>query len=205
MSPSKSIGFGKLLYVPNLIGYARITILALAFTVYYESDALVCGLLLTLSAALDGIDGWAARRYNQASAFGAWFDVVIDNIGRTVMWTWTAPTYGCFVAIVEWLIFACTHSWGSRWKDKGFVSAPNWARAVMANGFKNPLGFHAVAGLHFLPVWLYLHSRTSHSPIVAVVGHWAIGVWLASGRLIALAVEAWCLAAHVTALLAENP
>jgi phosphatidylglycerophosphate synthase len=33
------------------------------------------------------VDGWAARKFNQVSKFGAWFDVVIDNIGRGILWT----------------------------------------------------------------------------------------------------------------------
>ncbi len=33
------------------------------------------------------VDGWTARRFNQVSKFGAWFDVIIDNIGRGILWT----------------------------------------------------------------------------------------------------------------------
>lgn len=33
------------------------------------------------------VDGWAARRFNQVSRFGAWLDVIIDNIGRGMLWT----------------------------------------------------------------------------------------------------------------------
>jgi phosphatidylglycerophosphate synthase len=33
------------------------------------------------------VDGWAARRFNQVSTFGAWLDVIIDNIGRGILWT----------------------------------------------------------------------------------------------------------------------
>ena len=33
------------------------------------------------------VDGWAARRFNQVSKFGAWFDIIIDNIGRGILWS----------------------------------------------------------------------------------------------------------------------
>lgn len=33
------------------------------------------------------IDGWTARRFNQVSTYGAWLDVVIDNVGRGILWT----------------------------------------------------------------------------------------------------------------------
>ena len=33
------------------------------------------------------VDGWAARRFNQQTKFGAWLDVIIDNIGRGILWT----------------------------------------------------------------------------------------------------------------------
>lgn len=33
-----------------------------------------------------GVDGWVARRLQQTSRFGAWLDVVIDNIGRGMLW-----------------------------------------------------------------------------------------------------------------------
>jgi len=33
------------------------------------------------------VDGWTARRFDQVTKFGAWFDVVIDNIGRGILWT----------------------------------------------------------------------------------------------------------------------
>ena len=34
-----------------------------------------------------GLDGYVARKFNQTSAFGAWFDVVIDIISRGMLWS----------------------------------------------------------------------------------------------------------------------
>jgi len=33
-----------------------------------------------------GVDGWVARKLQQTSRFGAWLDVVIDNVGRGMLW-----------------------------------------------------------------------------------------------------------------------
>lgn len=64
-------------------------------------------LLYAIFAACDGIDGYAARKLNQCSSFGAWvkeivveingtsindnthlqLDVIIDNVGRTLIWS----------------------------------------------------------------------------------------------------------------------
>jgi len=40
-----------------------------------------------LNCIFAAVDGWTARQFNQESKFGAWFDVVIDNIGRGILWT----------------------------------------------------------------------------------------------------------------------
>lgn len=34
-----------------------------------------------------GLDGWLARRLGQTSRFGAWLDVVVDNMGRGMLWS----------------------------------------------------------------------------------------------------------------------
>ena len=34
-----------------------------------------------------GLDGYVARKLNQTSAFGAWFDVVIDILSRGMLWS----------------------------------------------------------------------------------------------------------------------
>lgn len=33
------------------------------------------------------MDGWLARRLGQSSRFGAWLDVVVDNLGRGMLWS----------------------------------------------------------------------------------------------------------------------
>ena len=54
-----------------IIGYARLTLVLVAHYIKHDSPS-VSLLLLIIFAALDGVDGWAARKFGQCSAFGAW-------------------------------------------------------------------------------------------------------------------------------------
>jgi phosphatidylglycerophosphate synthase len=50
------------------------------------------------------VDGWAARRFEQVSRFGAWLDVVIDNIGRTMIWTRVSSVTGRVFFFRSWTL-----------------------------------------------------------------------------------------------------
>jgi phosphatidylglycerophosphate synthase len=43
-------------------------------------DAIVCAIIGAIAVALDGVDGWIARRTRTASAFGARFDMETDAL-----------------------------------------------------------------------------------------------------------------------------
>ncbi|XP_077064529.1 uncharacterized protein LOC143716171 isoform X1 [Siphateles boraxobius] len=73
-----------LLYVPNVIGYIRILLVLSSWMLYSYPENFVP--LYVLSIILDGVDGWVARKLQQTSRFGAWLDVVIDNVGRGMLW-----------------------------------------------------------------------------------------------------------------------
>ena len=79
--PAASEPLSVWLYVPNLIGYARIVTGVASF--YYAFDAqrymAAFGLYL-LSYSLDALDGVAARRLGQTSRFGAVLDMVTDRV-----------------------------------------------------------------------------------------------------------------------------
>ncbi|XP_045468475.1 CDP-diacylglycerol--inositol 3-phosphatidyltransferase [Harmonia axyridis] len=80
------------LFVPNLIGYARIILAFISF--YYLSTnyiiALVC---YTISALLDAIDGYAARYFNQGTKFGAMLDQLTDRCGTMCLCAVLAHLY----------------------------------------------------------------------------------------------------------------
>ncbi|MEQ2211798.1 hypothetical protein XENOCAPTIV_016422 [Xenoophorus captivus] len=66
------------LFVPNLIGYARVVLALLSFFLMpcCPWPAVFCYLL---SALLDAFDGHAARALNQSTKFGAMMDMLTDR------------------------------------------------------------------------------------------------------------------------------
>lgn len=66
------------LFVPNLIGYARI-VLALASLVYMGRHPKYCTVLYCISCLLDAFDGMAARALGQSTKFGAVLDMITDR------------------------------------------------------------------------------------------------------------------------------
>ena len=67
-----------LLYIPNLIGYARILSLIISFF-YIDCCFWKFTFLYSFSIFLDCIDGMAARYFNQISKFGGFLDVFTDR------------------------------------------------------------------------------------------------------------------------------
>ncbi|XP_053278765.1 CDP-diacylglycerol--glycerol-3-phosphate 3-phosphatidyltransferase [Pleuronectes platessa] len=193
-----------LLYWPNIIGYIRIGLVFAAWAAYETPAAFVP--LYAVFIALDGVDGWLARRLGQSSRFGAWLDVVVDNLGRGMLWGLLFE-WGWLVSALEWCVFVCNHNPRSdNWKNS-FTSSPRFIQVIMANGFRTPLGTWVVSGLHCLPLWLYGYQW-------GFLSHWlylplwiqALGaVLLAAGRLLALSAEIWCIWTHIEYLTNDEP
>eukprot|EP00112_Aurelia_sp_Birch-Aquarium-sp1_P004993 Seg1566.11 transcript_id=Seg1566.11/GoldUCD/mRNA.D3Y31 product="CDP-diacylglycerol-inositol 3-phosphatidyltransferase" protein_id=Seg1566.11/GoldUCD/D3Y31 len=72
------------LFVPNLIGYARV-LLAFASFYYMPTSPYIAGFLYLLSGLLDAFDGHAARALNQASKYGAVLDMLTDRCATTCL------------------------------------------------------------------------------------------------------------------------
>jgi len=68
------------LFVPNLIGYARIILAFISFY-YMPTDYVIATTCYVLSAFLDAFDGYAARILNQSTKFGAILDQLTDRCG----------------------------------------------------------------------------------------------------------------------------
>ncbi|KAH7954255.1 hypothetical protein HPB49_016997 [Dermacentor silvarum] len=185
------------LYVPNLIGYLRMAIVAYAWLLV--TDDRLFALLFFVSVLLDGVDGWAARLLGQASAFGTLLDVSIDLGARAMLWSLVWPRFGGFISSIEWLgLLSNYREAGTDWK-KDARHHPHWIRAIFANGFKNPWGAVLVTGTHFLPLAIFVYER---------------GIWTAScapyviaflwfGKGICFATEGYFIWYHVKKLNAS--
>ncbi len=74
--------------LPNLLTWLRIWLIPLFVAVFYLPDDwlpkhqinLIAAALFALAAVTDWLDGWLARRLDQASAFGAFLDPVADKL-----------------------------------------------------------------------------------------------------------------------------
>ncbi|XP_070587286.1 CDP-diacylglycerol--inositol 3-phosphatidyltransferase-like isoform X2 [Erythrolamprus reginae] len=66
------------LFVPNLIGYARIILACFAFY-YIPTSPSLASFFYLLSGFLDAFDGHAARALNQGTRFGAMLDMLTDR------------------------------------------------------------------------------------------------------------------------------
>ena len=77
-----------LLNAPNLVTLLRIVLIPLIVAVFYLPDAwlapdeknLAATAIFIIAAVTDWLDGYLARKLNQMSAFGAFFDPVADKL-----------------------------------------------------------------------------------------------------------------------------
>jgi CDP-diacylglycerol--inositol 3-phosphatidyltransferase len=109
------------LYVPNLIGYARIVFLYVSYSVAAGERAnyplaTACYLL---SFAGDLFDGWAARKFDQASQFGYVLDMVTDRCATTGL---LSILCGLYPKWTPTLLFAQMLDLGSHWYHMYSVS-----------------------------------------------------------------------------------
>jgi len=120
----------------------------------------------------------------------------------------TNSQWGFLVSNIEWITFICNQKHGSQWKEgvksASHVSAPIYVTKVMEKGFKTPIGFFAICGLHGLPIWWYAWNHNIFEDVFYFLPSTApmIGfILLALGRALCAAVEVWCISTHVKLLL----
>lgn len=80
-----------LVFIPNLIGYVRIITALISFWCM-KSHPIYTLILYGISGFLDAFDGYAARRFNQGTSFGAVLDMVTDRCATTSL--------TCFLCVI---------------------------------------------------------------------------------------------------------
>jgi CDP-diacylglycerol--glycerol-3-phosphate 3-phosphatidyltransferase/cardiolipin synthase len=71
------------LNVPNLLTWLRILLIPVFVGIFYlpvPNQNLLATIVFVLAALTDWLDGWLARKLDQASAFGAFLDPVADKL-----------------------------------------------------------------------------------------------------------------------------
>lgn len=81
----------------NLLTAARVILIFVIIAVWMRADPvgswwldLLMVPLLAWAIFMDALDGWAARKYNEASEAGALFDIAGDRIVELALWTFFA-------------------------------------------------------------------------------------------------------------------
>ncbi|WP_036181219.1 CDP-diacylglycerol--glycerol-3-phosphate 3-phosphatidyltransferase [Marinomonas sp. MED121] len=69
--------------IPNILTSIRIFMIPILVVLYYlpwDGRYVTCAAIFAVAAATDWLDGYLARKLNQTSAFGAFFDPVADKL-----------------------------------------------------------------------------------------------------------------------------
>lgn len=207
------------LYVPNLMGYARIW---LAFWGLYEaakSQPVTASWIWLTSASLDLWDGMLARKLNQCSQLGVLLDIAADNLLRSCMWmaavVANVETYNqspvvvlmaaTFIITLEWMTMICTqlHATTSseHWKSCR-TNDPWWIQMIFANNFKTPQGVLCIGGLFGSGYVVYAQTQPI---LVASIPYFGVLRNLALlGRGLTMMAEIWICRGYLSHVIAKD-
>src|ERR1700722_1749041 len=87
----------------NNLGYARV-VLAVASLYYMPLHPRTCSLLYSISCLLDALDGFAARKFEQSTKFGAVLDMVTDRCTTACLLVFLASAFPRWSIIFQGLI-----------------------------------------------------------------------------------------------------
>ena len=135
--------------------------------------------LAVTALALDGVDGWVARRTGTSSAFGARFDMEVDAFLILVLSLVVAPSAGWWVVLIgaaRYLFVAA--KWPLRWL-RGEAPPRPWCKVVaVVQGVTL-----VVAAAGALPLlWTRVALGVSLLLLAESFGREAWELWRASGR-----------------------
>ena len=142
---------GRVFIMANLITLFRFVLLFPLIVMAYHAPAhwqLLNAPLLIVIVALDGVDGWVARRRNETSVFGSIFDVAIDRAVENVLWVvladldlvpiWVALTFIIRGTVVDSIRYAAISRGETAF---GMMRSP-WGRFIVASRFMR--GFYGI-------------------------------------------------------------
>ncbi|RMZ91189.1 hypothetical protein DV736_g1589, partial [Chaetothyriales sp. CBS 134916] len=162
------------LFIPNIIGYVRI-FLAFASLYYMPIHPRTCSLLYSISCLLDALDGFAARRYNQSTTFGAVLDMVTDRCTTSCLLVFLAQAFPRWSIVFQALIsldlashyihmYAMLHLGGSGTSHKKVDEKRSWILHLYYTNRTVLFIFCAFNELFFISVYLLSFSSPLLSP-----------------------------------------
>lgn len=90
-------------FMPNLIGYFRVVTATISFITMRLHPKWTL-LLYGISGFLDAFDGYAARKFNQGTSFGAVLDMVTDRCATTSLICYLCVIYPNFCLMWQMLV-----------------------------------------------------------------------------------------------------
>ncbi|CAF1206255.1 unnamed protein product [Adineta ricciae] len=190
------------LFVPNLIGYARVLLSIVSFYIMPTRPYISITCYLS-SEFLDAVDGHAARALGQCTKFGAMFDMLIDRCSTMCLcfilamfypkWTFFFQIWTAIDVASHWLHLHTATAKGSDSHKKINLSGNPILRlyytsrkVLFAMCAGNELWFSMVYILHF-----------NEGPAVISYGGYAIGLW----RIILYAVTPIMILKQIISLI----
>lgn len=90
-------------FIPNLVGYLRVVTALMSFWLM-KNHQIYTLIFYGISGFLDAFDGYAARRYNQGTRYGAVLDMVTDRCATTSLICYLCVIYPTFCVIWQLLV-----------------------------------------------------------------------------------------------------
>ena len=99
----RNLARSMVLTIVSNSGYFRI-VLAVASLYYMPLHPRTCSVLYSISCLLDALDGVAARRYQQATKFGAVLDMVTDRCTTSCLLVFLASAFPRWAIVFQSLV-----------------------------------------------------------------------------------------------------
>ncbi|KAL4190894.1 hypothetical protein AMTRI_Chr07g78090 [Amborella trichopoda] len=192
-SKATQSGWPVYLYIPNLIGYARIVANSVAFG-YCFSDKKIFTILYIVSFVCDELDGRFARMFNQVSTFGAVLDMVTDRVSTACLLVVLSHFYrSCFGFFLFLLALDIASHWlqmystflSSKVSHKDVKDSTSWLLRAYY-GHRLFMGYCCVGSEVLYIVLFLLSTNESGSVINVLVNATKQGAVLSVPALIAL-------------------
>lgn len=171
------------LFIPNLIGYARIVLAILSFY-FMPTDYIVAANMYLLSGLLDAFDGHAARYFNQSTKFGAMLDMLTDRCVTTALLVVLSLFYPKYIFVFQMLICLDIASHWIHVQSSLLKGGASHKKIDLSGNFFLRIYYHSrvvlfimCAGNELFFCMLYLLHFTS-GPLLSVGGI-SFGLWVA--------------------------
>lgn len=175
------------LFIPNLIGYARI-VLAISSFYFMPTDYVLTTITYLTSGLLDAFDGYAARYFNQSTMFGAMLDMLTDRCVTTALQVMLALFYPNYTFVFQILICLDISSHWIHVQSSLLKGGASHKKIDLSGNFFLRVYYHSrivlflmCAGNELFFCMLYLIHFTS-GPLVSV-GNISFGLWVAMAWL----------------------